>query len=123
MIIIGEEYWWDSSSHRYVAHVSVPLLKISAQDDFLVFGQFRKKLNYCMENPNVIVVKTKCGGHLGWQESPPQSKNGDKNKGSGSWSDVAVADFIEALLQVREEDQKKIGIEKNVTPPAVLSRL
>jgi len=120
----GEEYWWDSSSHRYVAHVSVPLLKISAQDDFLVFGQFRKKLNYCMENPNVIVVKTKCGGHLGWQESPPQSKNGDK-KGSGSWSDVAVADFIEALLKVREEDQKKkIGIERNMKPPpTVLSRL
>ena len=117
----GEEYWWDSSSHRYVAHVSVPLLKISAQDDFLVFGQFRKKLNYCMENPNVIVVKTKCGGHLGWQESPPPSKNGDK-KGSGSWSDVAVADFIEALLQVREEDQKKkIGMRE--TSPTVLSRL
>ena len=118
----GEEYWWDSSSHRYVAHVSVPLLKISAQDDFLVFGQFRKKLNHCMENPNVIVVKTKCGGHLGWQESPPPSKNGDK-KGGGSWSDVAVADFIEALLQVREEDQKKKNGSTRETSPTVLSRL
>ena len=117
----GEEYWWDSSSHRYVAHVSVPLLKISAQDDFLVFGQFRKKLNYCLENPNVIVVKTRCGGHLGWQESAPAGS------GSGSWSDVAVADFIEALLQVREEDEcqkkKKRQSQLSLSSPKVLSRL
>ena len=117
----GEEYWWDSSSHRYVAHVSVPLLKISAQDDFLVFGQFRKKLNYCLENPNVIVVKTRCGGHLGWQESAPVGS------GSGSWSDVAVADFIEALLQVREEDEcqkkKKWQSQLSLSSPKVLSRL
>eukprot|EP00578_Thalassiosira_sp_NH16_P024606 CAMPEP_0181091600 /NCGR_PEP_ID=MMETSP1071-20121207/8482_1 /TAXON_ID=35127 /ORGANISM="Thalassiosira sp., Strain NH16" /LENGTH=388 /DNA_ID=CAMNT_0023173745 /DNA_START=16 /DNA_END=1179 /DNA_ORIENTATION=+ len=75
----GEEYWHDSSSHRYVAHVSVPLLKISAQDDFLVFGQFARKLSHCLENPNVVVVKTRCGGHLGWQESPPPSA---KRKGA-----------------------------------------
>ncbi|KAL7542208.1 hypothetical protein ACHAXR_011603 [Thalassiosira sp. AJA248-18] len=123
----GEEYWWDASSHRYVAHVSVPLLKISAQDDFLVFGQFAKKLNHCLENPNVVVVKTRCGGHLGWQESPPPST---KTSGSGSWSDVAVADFIEALLQVREEDYQKTMVEEGKvavgsSPPSpkVLSRL
>jgi predicted alpha/beta-fold hydrolase len=34
----GNEYWKDSSSHRYVGHVSVPLLKVAASDDFLVFG-------------------------------------------------------------------------------------
>jgi predicted alpha/beta-fold hydrolase len=126
----GEEYWWDSSSHRYVAHVSVPLLKISAQDDFLVFGQFARKLNHCLENPNVVVVKTRCGGHLGWQESPPLSKDGKRigmMGGSSSWSDVAVADFIEALLQVREEDRKRSASERNTmgeaSPPIVLSKL
>ena len=36
----GNEYWYDSSSHRYVGHVSVPLLKIAAKDDFLVFGEY-----------------------------------------------------------------------------------
>lgn len=95
---------------------AVPLLKISAQDDFLVFGQFSKKLNHCLENPNVVVVKTQCGGHLGWQESPPpSSSNGSTGGGllggSGSWSDVAVADFIEALLQIREEDRQKRRME------------
>jgi len=130
----GKEYWWDSSSHRYVAHVSVPLLKISAQDDFLVFGQFAKKLNHCLENPNVVVVKTRCGGHLGWQESPPPSaaskRSGMLGGRSGSWSDVAVADFIEALLQVREEDCKRREMSKSggknlaeSHPPKVMSRL
>ena len=123
----GEEYWWDSSSHRYVAHVSVPLLKISARDDFLVFGQFARKLNHCLENPNVVVVKTRCGGHLGWQESPPPSMDGN-SKLTGSWSDVAVAEFIDALLQIREEDKSR-GIEKrnhnigSALPPKLLSKL
>ena len=126
----GEEYWWDSSSHRYVAHVSVPLLKVSAQDDFLVFGQFARKLNHCLENPNVVVVKTRCGGHLGWQESPPLSKDGKRSGmlgGSGSWSDVAVADFIDALLQVREEDRMRSAGERDpfgeASPPNMLSKL
>ena len=92
----------------------VPLLKISAQDDFLVFGPFSKKLNHCLENPNVLVVKTRCGGHLGWQESPPLSskKSGEMFGGSGSWSNVAVADFIEALLQIREEDRERRQMER-----------
>jgi predicted alpha/beta-fold hydrolase len=126
----GKEYWWDSSSHRYVAHVSVPLLKISAQDDFLVFGQFARKMNHCMENPNVLVVKTRCGGHLGWQESPPPSKNGKRTvssllRGSGSWSDVAVADFIEAVMQLRNEDRRMDRSERMQppSPPRMLSKL
>lgn len=123
----GEEYWWNSSSHRYVSHVSVPLLKISARDDFLVFGQFARKLNHCLENPNVVVVKTRCGGHLGWQESPPPSKDGN-SKRTCSWSDVAVAEFIDALLQIREEDKSR-GVDKrnhsigDELPPKLLSKL
>jgi len=124
----GDAYWWDSSSHRHVAHVSVPLLKITARDDFLVFGQFARKLNHCLENPNVLVVKTRCGGHLGWQESPPQKEGSSLLGGkSGSWSDAAVADFIEALLQMREEDRRKRLVEKGKEvpppPPKVLSKL
>ncbi|KAL3794060.1 hypothetical protein HJC23_008948 [Cyclotella cryptica] len=111
----GKEYWHDSSSHRYVGNVSVPLLKVVARDDFLVFGQFASKLNHCLENPNVVVVKTHCGGHLGWQESPPPAKDSKGKEipspwfgaNRGSWSDVAVADFIEALLYIREDNRKK----------------
>ncbi len=73
------------------------------------------------------MVKTRCGGHLGWQESPPLpsgNQGGGKGGGgkgagwfggTGSWSDVAVADFIEALLQIREEDRQKKEEKKEKT--------
>ncbi|KAL3805935.1 hypothetical protein HJC23_007896 [Cyclotella cryptica] len=125
----GKEYWHDSSSHRYVGHVSVPLLKVAAKDDFLVFGQFSRKLNHCLENPNVVVVKTQCDGHLGWQESPPPSRDTDGKAsawfggGIGSWSDVAVADFIEALLETRNEDRSREEIRNNGRNEAVSPKL
>ena len=117
----GEDYWRDSSSHRYVPSVTVPLLQVAARDDFLVFGQFAKKLGRCLESPNVVVVKTRCGGHLGWQESPPPGKDG---KG-GSWSDAAVADFVEALLRMREEDRADAAGGAGADPagPRIRSRL
>lgn len=149
----GNEYWHDSSSHRFVGHVSVPLLKITAKDDFLVFGkykshrklasqatqllfsgQFSRKLNHCLENPNVVVVKTRCGGHLGWQESPPPTKDANGNElqpswfgsGIGSWSDVAVADFIEALIDIRKNDiacREEGRIKNAESAPKIVSRL
>ena len=77
-----------------------------------------------------MVVKTRSGGHLGWQESPPLSKDGKRTGmmgGSASWSDVAVADFIEALLQVRDEDRTRSESERNAfgdaSAPKMLSKL
>lgn len=89
-------------------------------------------MNHCLENPNVVVVKTRCGGHLGWQESPPLKRKADGKElqstwfggGIGSWSDVAVADFIEALLETRNEDlstEEKEG--KNGRNAGVLPKL
>eukprot|EP00978_Attheya_sp_CCMP212_P049452 scaffold666065_cov55-Attheya_sp.AAC.2 len=43
-----------------------------------------------------MVVKTKCGGHLGWHEAPPDTGN---VFGFGtSWADTATADFIASIL-------------------------
>jgi predicted alpha/beta-fold hydrolase len=91
----GEAYWTDGSSYRYVAHVSVPLLQLSSEDDFLTSTSSSKKLHYCLANPNVLVVNTRCGGHLGWQECPPDNKFGIGT----SWADTASVDFIEAVLK------------------------
>lgn len=92
----GEAYWKDASSNRYIQHVSVPLLKLSSQDDFLVVNPALKSLARCLENPNVLVVKTKCGGHLGWQEAPLDGFGIGK-----SWAANAVSEFIEAVLEMR----------------------
>lgn len=93
----GEEYWHDASSNRYISHVNVPLLKLSAQDDFLVVTPALQSLSRCLENPNVLVVKTKCGGHLGWMESPLEGF------GVGSsWADTAMVDFIDAVMEMNK---------------------
>lgn len=91
----GEDYWRDASSNRYIQHVPVPLLILSAQDDFLVVNPALQSLSRCLENPNVLVVKTKCGGHLGWQEASADGYGIGK-----SWANDATCDFIDAALRV-----------------------
>lgn len=91
----GEDYWRDASSNRYIQHVTVPLLILSALDDFLVVNPALQSLSRCLENPNVLVVKTKCGGHLGWQEAPAEGYGIGK-----SWANDATCDFIDAALQM-----------------------
>ncbi|KAL3911797.1 MAG: hypothetical protein SGARI_001471 [Bacillariaceae sp.] len=109
----GEHYWFDASSFRHVAHISVPFLNLTAQDDFLVSRPSRNKLGYCIGNPNVMVVETRCGGHLGWQESPPEGG------GISSWADVAAADFFDAVMSANAESST--GNERDtidlVVPP------
>ena len=103
----GEAYWDDASSHKYVQFVNVPMLKVTAQDDFLVYNSSLKKMSHCLENPNVFVVKTKCGGHLGWQEAPPDTGN---VFGFGtSWADMATTEFIDAVIKLRNEEKGAIG--------------
>lgn len=92
----AEDYWADSSSFKYIKHISVPCLQIVAGDDMIVYKSFKKKLASCIQNPYVMCVETRVGGHLGWQESPPDSNV----FGVGtSWADRATADFFGAIMQ------------------------
>lgn len=94
----GPSYWTDASSFRFIRHISVPTLQIMAADDMLCFNPFKNTFAYSLANPNVMIVETRCGGHLGWQESPPQHSI---LTGNTSWADVATTDFIEAVLQTK----------------------
>jgi predicted alpha/beta-fold hydrolase len=97
----GKSYWTDASSYRLIRYISVPLLQLTAKDDFLVGRPSTSKLTYSLQNPNVMVVNTRCGGHLGWQESPPDTGN---IFGFGtSWADAASADFIQAIINKKRE--------------------
>lgn len=96
----GDSYWRDSSSYRLVRHIPVPYLTLTAEDDFLVSEPNKNKLGYLVSNPNVLVVQTRCGGHLGWQESPPDSKS---SFGASGWAEAASADFFESIMQVNME--------------------
>jgi predicted alpha/beta-fold hydrolase len=126
----GEAYWHDASSYRVIGHVPVPLLLLTSQDDFLVYKGSTAKMTYSLSNPNVMVVKTKCGGHLGWHESPPDTGN---MFGFGtSWADTATADFIEAILDSRKTESvgtldqrfRSVGdIVASSSPQKIRSRL
>jgi hypothetical protein len=60
-----------------------------------------------------MIVETRTGGHLGWQESSPK-------KGAGlfdytSWSDVVSGEFINATIQTQGGDWRntvKVDIPK-----------
>jgi predicted alpha/beta-fold hydrolase len=115
----GQEYYHDASSYRHIRHITVPTLQLIASDDFLVYPSFTTKSYFSLANPNVMVLETKCGGHLGWQESAPPSPqvegDGIENSGerqggsmlsSSSWSDAATADFIQAAIDAIEEKDR-----------------
>lgn len=80
-----------ASSWRLARYVSVPMLQLIASDDFLCANAFRSKFDFMVTNPYVMVVQSRCGGHLGWQESNPEGQ-------MCSWSDVAVTEFIHAVF-------------------------
>jgi predicted alpha/beta-fold hydrolase len=110
----GQEYYHDASSYRHIRHITVPTLQLIASDDFLVYPSFKTKSYFSLANPNVMVVETKCGGHLGWQESAPHSPQvvGDADGAShgsmlssSSWSDAATADFIQAVTEALQEKE------------------
>ena len=94
----GNSYWTDSSSFRLVRYISIPFLNLTAIDDFLVAAPNRHRLGFCISNPNVMVCETRCGGHLGWQESPP-----DSYFGSSSWADTAASEFFDAVMKTNVE--------------------
>lgn len=96
----GNSYWTDASSYRLVRYIPVPFLNLKADDDFLVAAPNRNKLGFLLSNPNVMVAETRCGGHLGWQERPPDSNSAF---GAKSWADAASADFFEAVMASNQE--------------------
>lgn len=94
----GDSYWLDSSSYRLVRYISIPFINLTATDDFLIAAPSRNRLGFCISNPNVMVVETRCGGHLGWQESLP-----DSHFGSSSWADEAASEFFDAVMKTNME--------------------
>jgi predicted alpha/beta-fold hydrolase len=105
----AEDYWKDASSYRQVPFITVPFLQLIARDDFLTYHPFRKHLYCNVMNPYVMVMETTCGGHLGWHEAVTQPR---ATKGSwdhflfgSSWADSAMAEFIQATLDVYVQRQ------------------
>lgn len=61
-----EDYYTWASSHTALPSVKTPLVIINAKDDPIV-----QRLPTTGDNPYVVMVVTKNGGHLGWFEKKP----------------------------------------------------
>jgi predicted alpha/beta-fold hydrolase len=83
-----EEYWNEASSQNYIAHISVPILVCFAGDDKIACQNTLAIMNSCLSNPNVILVQTPCGGHIGWHTST-----------HGNFVDRTAVKFISAVLR------------------------
>ena len=103
----NEEYWNDASSLNYIAHVSIPLLVCFANDDSIAETTVAA-MNTCLSNPNVIIARTPCGGHMGWHCSNRLNPFGSWNFKSSnevdkSWGDRVAVQFISAILRTEED--------------------
>jgi predicted alpha/beta-fold hydrolase len=61
------------------------------------------------ENPNVILLETESGGHLGW-EAGPEAPFG------APWPDAVVMQFFEALLELKKSPNAKVETDTKVDP-------
>ena len=84
----SEEFWNEASSKNYIAHVPVPLLLCFATDDDISFHNTLAAMNTCLSNPNVILVQTKCGGHIGWNTAT-----------HGNFVDRTVTQFVSSVIR------------------------
>jgi predicted alpha/beta-fold hydrolase len=57
----------ESSCAPHLSGVTIPLLCLSAEDDHMVTKECHDIVVVAQRsNPNIVIVRTKCGGHLGW---------------------------------------------------------
>lgn len=99
----NEEYWKEASSRNYVANVSIPLLIVFADDDILTADSTIRSFGACLSNPNIIIARTPCGGHMGWHTSNWNNPFGSycftsANDSNMTWSERTVIKFISAVL-------------------------
>lgn len=79
-----KDYYNDCSSYKWLEHINVPFLSISAEDDPLI----QAPINYyatkaALKNKNIIAIVTKKGGHVAWID-----------RFGHSWAIDRIVDFI-----------------------------
>ena len=65
-----DDYYQASSCSRCVKNVTIPFLVVNAEDD-LVCPKHTIAFSEISQNPNVALVLTKYGGHMGWASAIP----------------------------------------------------
>jgi len=91
-----DEYFTAASSDRVLPNVQIPLLCVSALDDPMVPSE-SVPVHIAQQNPNVMFVITRKGGHIGWMT--------DFNllRLRKSWMDKVVVEYLHAVMQLQSQ--------------------
>ena len=92
------------------ARAAGPTLTVQALDDPIAVADSIPR-DVIKANPNVILLETETGGHLGW-EAGPEAPFG------APWPDEVVMRFFEALLEEQEERAPTSAKEATEPVPA-----
>eukprot|EP00747_Dinoflagellata_sp_TGD_P186057 gnl/TRDRNA2_/TRDRNA2_42896_c0_seq1.p1 gnl/TRDRNA2_/TRDRNA2_42896_c0~~gnl/TRDRNA2_/TRDRNA2_42896_c0_seq1.p1 ORF type:complete len:139 (-),score=20.03 gnl/TRDRNA2_/TRDRNA2_42896_c0_seq1:24-440(-) len=85
-----QDYWEQNNPATLLSHIAVPTLLLHAEDDpVAVFAKIPQ--DDVRANPNMWLVSTRRGGHIGW--NPDASGR--------SWADRVVARFLEVTAAPR----------------------
>ena len=103
------EYYESGSSRVFLKDVKCPLLCLHALDDPICPATALPTREEILENENLMLVTTSCGGHFGFCQGP---------MGATCWVDDVVAEYCEAIVKhhvVREEARPERVTEQKVT--------
>jgi predicted alpha/beta-fold hydrolase len=103
-----DAYYEYSGSKNKIGDVRVPLMTVQARDDPIAIADSIPRA-IIEENPNVILLETESGGHLGW-EAGPEAPFG------APWPDAVVMQFFEALLELKKSPNAKVETDTKVDP-------
>lgn len=86
---MDEYYKQIDIDEKQIKHIRTKTLILHARDDLVVTSQ-QLPINQLLENPNIILVQTKSGGHVCWYEglNPIQR-----------WYSKPVLQFFDALAK------------------------
>jgi len=90
-----------SNSRGAIAHLSVPTMIIFAEDDTQLRQNTEKVLPTMISNPNVIVVRTKGGGHASWHSSERVWRSPSEVTLDTTWANYTAVKFFDSLLGIQ----------------------
>ena len=94
-----DAYYAAASSDQRLDLITAPTLLLNAYDDPIVPGaSLRRAVESCLANPNMLMVLTSHGGHLGWCERASPW-------GAPSWVERVSIGFLEAALSIEPSIQ------------------
>ena len=91
------DYYLAASSLSKIKHIEVPTLVIHSKDDPIVPFECLPT-SECLTNPKIIVATVEKGGHVCYFQGA---------KGQKRWYPFVSAEFLHAVIQVKEEGRRK----------------